>query len=145
VEYFFRQSDEATPSLFVMCPDTNLIGRQDNESNYDAHRWQQFGILPDRWKDVAYGGLGSACLLALDYNDRRGNERAFISLGDSIGMSSAVKYGAHNGWYCTGAYTAPDGADTGRDVGAWASTAVGGMGIKIGIWWRGRQPSTSTR
>jgi len=147
VEYFFRQSDEATPSLFVMCPDTNLIGRQDHESNYDAHRWQQFGILPDRWKDVAYGGLGSACLLALDYNDRRGNERALISLGDSIGMSSAVKYGAHNGWYCTGAYTAPDGTHDywNEDVGALGQyDAVGGMGAgKITIWKHGGNPGTT--
>jgi hypothetical protein len=146
VEYFLRQSDILDPDVFVMVPDTNMIGRQDNESNYDAHRWQQFGILPDRWKDVAYGGLGSACLLALDYNDRRGNERAFISLGDSIGMSVTAKYGAHNGWYCTGAYTQdPDHNYWSENVGALGQyNAIGGMGAgKIGIWMHGGQPGST--
>jgi len=149
VEYFIRQSDIAAGQTgpFVMCPDTNLIGWQQNESNFDAHRWQQFSILPDRWKDVAYGGLGSACLLAIDYNDRRGNERAFISLGDSMGMSVTAKYGAHNGWYCTGAYTASDGSHNywNEDVGALGQySAIGGMGAgKIGIWMHGGQPGTT--
>jgi hypothetical protein len=147
VEYFFRQSDIPDPGWFVMCPDTNVIYPQPNESNFDAHRWQQFGILPDRWKDVAYGGVGSACMLALDYNDRRGDERVFISLGDSIGMSAATKYGAHNGWYCTGAYTAWDGTHdyTGEYVaGLGQYDAVGGMGAgKITIWKHGGQPGTT--
>jgi hypothetical protein len=147
VEYFFRQSDLATPTVFVMCPDTNLIYPQPSEGpSFDGHRWQQFGILPDRWKETAYGGLGSACMLVLDYNDRRGDERAFISLGDSIGMSATDKYGAHNGWYCTGAYTAPDGTHdyTSQNVGALGQySPVGGMGAgKITIWKHGGQPGT---
>jgi hypothetical protein len=147
VEYFIRQSDILNPSVFVMCPDTNLIFPQPNEGNYDAHRWQQFGILPDRWKDVAYGGLGSACLLAIDYNDRRGNERAFISPGDTLGLSTVAKYGAHNGWYCTAQYVASNGTHdyTGENVGALGQyDAVGGMGAgKITIWKHGGNAGTT--
>jgi hypothetical protein len=38
-------------------------------------------------------------MLYVDWNDRRGNERVFVSIMDSLGGTSAAKYGAHNGWH----------------------------------------------
>jgi len=78
---------------------------QESEGSFDAHRWQQFSVLPDAWKFTRYGGLGKACMLFVDWNDRRGNERVWVSVADSIGATGASKYGAHNGWH------APGGAD----------------------------------
>lgn len=147
VEYFFRLSNYTTPTMFVMTPDTSRIFPQNLEGpNFDAHRWQGFGVLPDRWKDAAYGGLGSACLLALDYNDRRGDERAFISLGDSIGMTAASHFGSHNGWYCQGGYIATDGTHdyTNENVGGNGQyDATTPMGGHISIWKHGGQPGTT--
>ncbi|HVP14054.1 MAG TPA: FlgD immunoglobulin-like domain containing protein, partial [Terriglobales bacterium] len=150
VQYFFRQQDVVPddPTVFVMCPDTCRIFPQPNEgASFDAHRWQQFSILPDRWKDAAYGGTAAACMLALDYNDRRGDERAFISLADSNGMIKGPKHGAHNGWYCTGAYLASDGTHdyTRENVGALGQyDAIGGMGAgKITIWKHGGEPGST--
>jgi hypothetical protein len=37
-------------------------------------------------------------MLYVDNNDRRGDERAWISVADSIGMIDAGRRGAHNGW-----------------------------------------------
>jgi hypothetical protein len=34
----------------------------------------------------------------VDHNDRRGNERVWIGVADSIGSTAAEKRGAHNGW-----------------------------------------------
>jgi hypothetical protein len=83
-----------------MCPDTTIIYPQDSESNSDGHRWQQFGVLPDNWKLVqpTGDGVGRACMLYVDNNDRRGAERMWISVADSIGMIDAGRRGAHNGW-----------------------------------------------
>ena len=148
VEYFFRMSHTPAPAQFVMVPDTNFIYPQPNEGpNYDGHRWQQFGVLPDRWKDLAYGGPGKACLLVLDYNDRRGDERAFVGLADSLHMTSVEKWGAHNGWHCDDQYIAPDGTHdyTGQDVGGhgqYAATSPMGVG-NIAIWKHGGNPGTT--
>jgi hypothetical protein len=80
VQYFYRKSHAADPLLsFAMCPDTNSITPQPQESSTDQHRWQQFGVLPDRWKNNAFGGAGSACMLYIDLNDRRGNEGRFVA------------------------------------------------------------------
>ena len=75
----------------------------------DGHRWQQFGVLPDRWKDAAYRhpvlgtfGLGAACMLVVDNDDRRGDERVWVSIADTLGATSAAKRGAHNGWFARG-------------------------------------------
>jgi len=114
VQYFFRQSYmDADPADFVMTPDTNRISPQPTGSawNTDGLRWEGFSILPDKWKEDGYGNpLGKACMLVIDYNDRRGDERSWVGLADSIGATQAAKYGVHNGWYCTAAYTAPDGS-----------------------------------
>jgi len=99
VQYFYRKSGLADSSIYVMDPDTNQVYQTVAEGSTDAHRWQQFSILPDRWKDAAFGGSGMACMLYVDLNDRRGNERVFVSVMDSLGGTSAAKYGAHNGWH----------------------------------------------
>jgi len=120
VEYFLRMSHIGSEGDFVMCPDTNLICPQPWEGpNWDAHRWQQFSILPDRWKSGLYGPSSDACMLVVDANDRRGNERVFVGLADSIGLTKSEKYGAHNGWHCEASYVAPDGSHDywGQDVG----------------------------
>ena len=96
VEYFFRKSRLADPSAFAMVPDTEYIAPQPNEGpNYDGHRWQQFGVLPDRWKATDYGGPGAACILYVDAADRRGNEREWAGISDSAGFG---QNGRHNGW-----------------------------------------------
>ena len=103
VQYFYRKSHAIDPLVrFAMCPDTNLITPQNSEGSSDQHRWQQFAVLPDRWKHNPFGGAGSACMLYIDLNDRRGNEGRFVAVMDSIGGTAAAKRGAHNGWTAPG-------------------------------------------
>jgi len=103
VQYFYRKSHAIDPFLNIaMCPDTNVITPQSREGSTDRHRWQQFSVLPDRWKNGAFGGAGAACMLYVDLNDRRGNEGVFVSVMDSIGGTSVAKWGAHNGWHAAG-------------------------------------------
>ena len=103
VQYFYRKSHSIDPFVrHVMCPDTNLITPQDREKSTDQHRWQQFSVLPDRWKNGAFGGHGMACMLYVDWNDRRGNEGVFVGVADSICMTSSAKRGVHNGWFAEG-------------------------------------------
>ena len=104
VEYFYVRKDLTTGAV-SMCPDTNLVFPQPSEGSLDAHRWQQFSVLPDAWKFSAYGGIGKACMLYVDWNDRNGTERAWVSIADSSGATLAYRRGAHNGW------AAPGGAD----------------------------------
>jgi hypothetical protein len=106
VEYFYRIQ---TPSGVTLVPDTNVVYPQALEMNFDGHRWQDFSVLPDRWKDPAYQhpvtgqyGLGAACMLVVDLNDRRGNERVWVSIADSIGATHPSRFGAHNGWHARG-------------------------------------------
>jgi hypothetical protein len=103
VEYFFRKSTIGDVAAFDMVPDTNQIFPS-NEGWFDGHRWQQFGVLPDRWKDVAFGtgGSGMACMLVWDLGDRRGDELTWVSMADSIGLTTANRRGAHNGWTARG-------------------------------------------
>jgi len=105
VQYFFTKRTLSTPTVFDMVPDTNTVFTQPLESNFDAHRWQQFGVLPDRWKDTFFGGQGMACMLYVDLNDRRGDERIWVSVADSIGATSVAKYGAPNGWHAPAGVT----------------------------------------
>jgi hypothetical protein len=102
VQYFFRKSGLAFPTITATCPDTTRITSQAGESNTDGHRWQQFGVLPDRWKDPAFGGAGMASMLYIDLDDRRGEERVFVSEMDSLGGTAQTKWGAHNGWHAIG-------------------------------------------
>ena len=106
VEYFFRKSDVSNPSAFNMVPDTNFIF-QPAEGSSDGHRWQQFGVLPDRWKDGAWSAAdrnasAPACMLYIDWCDRRGDERVWVGIADSTGATLPARYGAHNGWHARG-------------------------------------------
>ncbi len=107
VEYFWRRSDATSPAVMTaMCPDTNLVWPQPGEASLDAHRWQQFGVLPDRWKDGNFTpGSSRACKLVVDLADRRGDELAWVSIADSICETYPSRRGAHNGW------AAPRGVD----------------------------------
>ena len=98
VQYFFRKSRADDPfTAFAMVPDTNVITPQSREGSTDQHRFEHVAVLPDRWKNAAFGGAGSACLLYIDLNDRRGNEGRFVAVQDSIAGTAAAKWGAHNG------------------------------------------------
>ncbi len=103
VEYFFRKQRADLTGNFVMDPDTTNISPQLSEGNFDGHRWQEFGVLPDRWKGTEFTGPGMACMLYVDNNDRRGDERIWVSVMDSIGGTAPVKWGSHNGWHAKGA------------------------------------------
>jgi flagellar hook capping protein FlgD len=114
VQYFLRRSELATPATFTMTPDTTRVLPQPDElagaptscqspvndpGSVDGHRWQDFGILPDRWKDTAFGGPGMACMLYVNYDEGRGDEYAWVTAADLIGATQAIKFGAHNGWH----------------------------------------------
>ena len=106
VQYFFRKSAVASPAVFTTGPDTSFIF-QPAEGNTDGHRWQQFGVLPDRWKDGAWSvedrsAPAPACMLYVDWCDRRGDERTWVGIADSIGATSPERRGAHNGWRARG-------------------------------------------
>jgi hypothetical protein len=106
VEYFYRLSDATTGLNFEMGPDTNFVF-QDAEGGSDAHRWQEFGVLPDRWKDGAWSiadrnAPSPACMIYVDYADGRGDETVWVSVADSIGATAQARFGAHNGWHATG-------------------------------------------
>jgi hypothetical protein len=111
IEYFFRkETDGGTFAGFM--PETNTVFPQIEEGSNDAHRWQEFSVLPDRWKDANYKhpvygtfGAGNACMLVVDNNDRRGDERVWVSVADTIGATAPIKHGAHNGWFAPGTGT----------------------------------------
>ena len=111
VQYFFRKSAVADLAAYALNPDTNFIlqptGLSPSGGDRDGHRWQQFGVLPDRWKDAAWAAEdrhagAPACMLYVDWNDRLGDERVWVGIADSIGATSAGRYGAHNGWHARG-------------------------------------------
>ena len=131
VAYFYRKSHAIDPFVrFAMCPDTNFITPQNGEGSSDQHRWQQFSVLPDRWKNGAFGGAGAACMLYIDLNDRRGNEGRFVSVMDSIGATAAAKRGSHNGWTAPGTT-----AIVGLDVRSNMSVAVSNKNSQPGTTW----------
>lgn len=102
VQYFFRKQQSAGLGNPTIAPDTNTVNPQFSEggNTSDGHRWQQFSVLPDRWKGFTAAGM--ACMLAIDNNDRRGSERIWVSVMDSVGGTAASKWGAHNGWHAAG-------------------------------------------
>ncbi|HEY6195699.1 MAG TPA: FlgD immunoglobulin-like domain containing protein [Candidatus Eisenbacteria bacterium] len=132
VQYFYRKSHSIDPLLeYAMTPDTNFITPQPNEGpSTDQHRWQQFSVLPDRWKNLAFGGQGMACMLYVDLDDRRGNEGRFVSMLDSIGATRAAKRGAHNGWTAPGTVNI-DGIDVRTNM----SVAVSNQNAQPGSVW----------
>ncbi|MBI5169986.1 MAG: hypothetical protein HZA61_10895, partial [Candidatus Eisenbacteria bacterium] len=108
VQYFFRKSQSLGIGTAVLAPDTNTVSPQNSEGSTDGHRWQQFGVLPDRWKN--FTAAGAACMLFVDNCDRRGNERVWVSVMDSIGGTQVSKWGAHNGWHQAGSASINDPA-----------------------------------
>ncbi len=100
VEYYFRVEFVAGPVVNV--PDPDCVIQMKAQGSIDGHRWEQFGVLPDRWKDPAFGGLGNACALVVDLDDGYGNERVWVSTADSSGATAPSRYGAHNGWHAVG-------------------------------------------
>jgi len=131
VQYFFRKSHASDPNLeYKMVPDTNFITPQSSEGSTDQHRWQQFAVLPDRWKNPAFGGAGSACMLYVDLNDRRGNEGRFVGVADTNCMTAAAKFGAHNGWHAPGNVNI-DGLDVRTNM----SVAVSNKNSQPGTTW----------
>mgnify|MGYP003694277293 CR=1 FL=1 len=153
VEYFFRDIKQGDVGPSGIYPDTNRVSPQVAEGSTDGHRWQEFSVLPDRWKDPAYRhplfqtfGHGPACLLVVDYNDRRGNERAWVSVADTIGATSQQKWGAHNGWHAKGGQDVNDAAqnvDAAGRVGFRRSTAA--HRVRPGTCIRSRPRSRSPR
>src|SRR5207247_709258 len=115
VEYFFRKSDApAGLTSIEYGPDTNFVF-QDTEGSNDGHRWQEFSVLPDRWKDGAWAvadrdAPAPACMLYIDWEDRRGDERFWVGIADTIGATAGSyvsgkpsgRWGAHNGWHARG-------------------------------------------
>jgi len=108
VQYFFAKYDNGN-NLLAMVPDTTVVFPQNAESSTDGHRWQQWSVLPDTWKSSDHKhpftgqfGEGLACMLVVDNNDRRGNERVWVSIADTIGATAAVKRGSHDGWSAVG-------------------------------------------
>ena len=106
VQYFFRKSTASSPAVGLIVPDTSFIF-QTAEGSTDGHRWQEFSILPDRWKDGAWSIADRhapmpACMLYIDWCDRRGDERLWVGIADSMGATAAARYGAHNGWHARG-------------------------------------------
>ncbi len=136
VQYFYRRSPGLSGPVDLL-PDTNQIFN----ANADASRWYSFDVLPDRWKDPAFGegGTGMACILVNDMGDRRGDERFWVAAADSIGLTSSFKRGAHNGWTAAGGANTPgffDQATFRRDNGGQPGT----------LWdmWDGRAGESST-
>ena len=121
VEYFFRaQAGTAPGAALGMVPDTTVVFQAD-EGSTDGHRWQEFGVLPNRWKEQTYRhpgtltfGTGPACMLVVDNNDRRGNERVWVGVSDTIGATPQRWWGAHNGWHAVGGGDLDDPADNRR-------------------------------
>src|SRR5262249_12444522 len=99
---YFQRMESMTTGETVLVPDTTVVSPQSAEGSLDGHRWQQFGVLPDAWKFSRYGGEGGLCMLGVDVDDPRGDERVVIGVLDSIGAASPSKFGAHNGWHAVG-------------------------------------------
>jgi hypothetical protein len=121
--------------VYATGPDTNFV-IQDSEASTDGHRWQQFGVLPDRWKDGAWpiqdrNASAPACMLYVDWCDRRGDERYWVSIADSIGTTSVSRYGAHNGWHARGD----------QDITQSLQTVIG-TANDWGVYRHGGQPGT---
>ena len=107
VQYYLRVSDESAPlTMLASNPDTSQVVPQQGCA-LDCSRWAEFSVLPDRWQNPSFGGLGMGCMLVVDLDDGRGDECAWVSIADSItGFTLASQRGAHNGWTM-----APPGAD----------------------------------
>lgn len=131
VQYFFRRSPGASAPVDYL-PDTNFVFN----AFADAARWYHFSVLPDRWKDAAWGvgGVGMACMLVDDVHDRTFDEFFFVSVADSIGLTNANKRGAHNGWRARGDQGVILNTDDGS-IGSDDSIARRDNGGQPGSYW----------
>ncbi len=104
VQWFARKSSASTPLVNPeLAPDTfDIFPQVALGPSFDGERWEHFGVLPDRWKDATFGGPGMACMIVIDVTSRNGDEIAWVSVADSIGLTSAARKGAHNGWTARG-------------------------------------------
>jgi hypothetical protein len=110
VEYFFRRQTGVAPGAAAgLFPDTSIVIDGKAWWDRDAHRWQEFSVLPNAWKKPAYFhpvarsfGTGPACLLVIDQADLGGNETAWVGVADTIGATPQRWWGAHNGWHAIG-------------------------------------------
>ena len=138
VEYFWRECELGNVDNFVMSPDTHFVSPQLSEGSVDGHRWQEFSVLPDRWKEPTFGdptAHGMACMLYVDLNDRRGDERVWVSVADSIGLTTPDKWGAHNGWRARKDQQYTDAAGNPIDVSGDPTIAVYTHGGSPGTTW----------
>jgi hypothetical protein len=133
VEYFFRKQRADGSGGFGMVPDTATVSPQVGESNLDGHRWQQFGVLPDRWKALEFGGSGMACMLLIDNDDARGDERVWMSMMDTLCGASSARWGAHNGWHAAGAGFDLDGRTNPNLAQAFVSSQNRQPGDRLGF------------
>src|SRR5206468_12621308 len=120
-EYFFRAQNTADPQPIAarLAPDTTLVFGQPTEggSGFDMRRWEDYSVLPDRWKAAEYThpvyqktGRGPACMLVVDMQDGGGDEGVWIGVADTIGATSSQKWGAANGWSARGDQSVNDPA-----------------------------------
>ncbi|HEY3216373.1 MAG TPA: FlgD immunoglobulin-like domain containing protein [Candidatus Eisenbacteria bacterium] len=118
VEYFFRKSIVGDAIAYDLGPDTNFVFPQVVTGNSDYKRWDEFSVLPDRWKDSAfpYGGTGMACMLVVDQGERRGEHAAWCAMADSTGLTSASRRGAHSGWSAAYGVTVEGNVGTNNNV-----------------------------
>ena len=132
IQYFFRREDLNTSQVDMM-PDTNLVLQPGAGGDTDGKRWQTFSVLPDAWKKYSYlGSLGEACMLYVDWIDGRGNERIWVSAADSIGATSSLKFGGHNGWHAMGGADVDDAAGFVRNLNTQAGTSWDKYDFKAG-------------
>ena len=138
VEYFFRaQAGVPVNPSFITVPETTFVTPQPSEGSTDGHRWQEFSVLPDRWKDPTFGdgGQGMACMLYVDLDDRRGDERVWVSIADSLGLTGMTRRGAHNGWHANCDDCLTDAAGNPIDVSLDPSIARYDHGGQPGTLW----------
>jgi hypothetical protein len=97
VQYFFRRAPGLGKAVDIL-PDTNFVFGPG--AIHDGARWLHASVLPDRWK--GFSATGMACMLVVDWGDRRFDEFFWVTAADSIGLTLADKRGAHNGWRARG-------------------------------------------
>jgi hypothetical protein len=105
IEYYIRV--EFVGGTVVNVPDPNCVIQKKVEGSIDGHRWAEFTVLPDRWKDGAWPiadrhAPAPACVLVVDLDDGGGNARAWVAVADSIWATTPDRYGANNGWHAVG-------------------------------------------
>ena len=112
VEYFWRKAENGSTAMTGMLPDTNIVRPQLAERNVEGHRFAGFGALPDRWKQGGYNhplfglfanSVQPACLLAVNDQTTNSNDWVgWVSVTDTIGATSSLKWGAEVGWHAKG-------------------------------------------